>query len=80
MPFNPSILTKMGGTLVKALFTKMMLAWALKAYAKSTDTQWDDLIVELFLAVTDNDIPKVQQAVKKLADKLLTYDQKKDLA
>jgi hypothetical protein len=70
-----SLLVRMGGTAIKAMFTKSMLVWALRLYAKGTETKVDDYSVDLLEALLDGDSSRTAEAAKKVAERYVSEKQ-----
>lgn len=67
-----SLLVRAGGTAIKAMFTKSMLVWALRLYAKSTSSKVDDYSVDLLEALLSGDTGRTAEAAKKVAEQYVT--------
>lgn len=63
-----SMIVKAGGTAIKALFTRTMLVWALRLYAKTSDTKVDDYSVDLLEALLSNNVERAAEAARKVAE------------
>ena len=74
-----AMLIRMGGTAIKAFFTKTMLIWSLRLYAKSTDNKVDDYSVDLLEALLENNVDRAAEAARKVGEQYLADRQERKL-